>query len=331
MVGILLINLGTPDSPEVKDVRKYLREFLMDGRVIDAPYPIRAALVHLRIAPFRAPGSARAYQEIWMDEGSPLLVYSEALASALQESLGQDHQVVLAMRYGEPSLKAGLAALSGLDRIVIVPLYPHYASSSTGTALEKVYELVSSQLHVPALTVLPPFYEHPAYIAAMVEQVGAHLSPEDHLLFTYHSIPVRQIPCAGGVGISCAVEDACPVIGPENHACYRAHCFATSRAVAGALGHDRWSVSFQSKLGRAEWVRPSTESTLESLPDQGVRSLVVVSPSFVADNLETLEELGIRGREDFLNAGGEKFTLVPALNSSASWVNALKSMVREIL
>ena len=328
--GVLLINLGTPASPETGDVRRYLREFLSDGRVIDIHPVARALLVNLIIAPFRAPKSAHAYRAIWTPQGSPLLVHSEALAAGLAQALGQDWRVSLGMRYGEPSLGRALDALAGCGRIVVLPLYPQYASATTGTVLERLYALAAQKAVVPALSVVPPFYDHPAYVAATAAVTRPHIEDGDFVLFSYHGVPVRQLPCQ-----ACDQTAACPeprsAGGAGQADCYRAHCYATSRSVAAALGlaAGQWTVSFQSRLGRIPWIEPYTDRVLETLArEQGVRRLVVLCPSFLSDCLETLEEIGIRAREQFLAAGGERLVLVPCLNSAPAWITAAAGLVR---
>ncbi|MEL6347499.1 MAG: ferrochelatase [Myxococcota bacterium] len=327
MTGILLINLGTPDAPDTASVRRYLREFLSDGRVLDINPIGRAALVNLIIAPFRAPKSAEAYQSIWFDEGSPLMVYSNQLVDALQERVGERAKIALGMRYGSPSIPSAMAQLAGCDRIVVVPLYPHYASATTGTVLEMVYRHAAAMQVVPNLSVVPPFYDHPAYIAALAEISRPHIADDDHVLFSYHGLPVRQLPCQ-----PCDQTTACPAPTGARASCYRAQCYATSRALAAALGlpEDRWTVSFQSRLGRIPWLEPYTDQTLEAMPEtRGIHKLAVLCPAFVADNLETLEEIAIQGVEQFTEAGGERLTTVPCLNAEPAWIDALWTMLLE--
>jgi len=326
-VGVLLMNLGTPDEPSTPAVRRYLREFLMDGRVVDINPVARAALVHLIIAPFRAPKSAHAYQQVWTEAGSPLLVHSEALARGVQASLGQGYRVALGMRYGNPSLKSALSSLDGCTRIIVVPLYPQYASATTGTGLEALYQAVSGGLVVPHLSVVPPFYAHPAYVDAAAAVARPHLDDGDFVLFSYHGIPKRQLPCE-----PCDDDAVCPLPSGERSACYRAQCYATSRALAAALGLSdaQHTTAFQSRLGSIPWIRPYTDEVVEQLArERGVKRLAVMCPAFTADCLETLEEIGIQLREQFLAAGGERFALVPCVNSAPEWVAGTVRLIRE--
>ncbi len=334
--GVLLINLGTPDSPDTGAVRRYLRVFLMDPRVIDIPTPRRWLLVNLLIAPFRAPKSAAAYRAIWGADGSPLLANSRALEHAVAARLGGQlgARVGLAMRYGRPSIAEGIAALGEVDRIVVVPLYPQYASSSTGTALEAVYAAVGRGLNVPRVEAIAPFFDDPGFLDAQAALARPVLAGADHVLFSFHSLPERQVKATAP---SCALTDLCcaPTEGRVAPYCYRAQCLATARGLAARLVERPvdagppvpWSVSFQSRLGREEWLKPATDLVIPALARQGVRRLVVLSPSFVADCLETVAELGIRGRAAFLAAGGEELRLVPCVNASEPWVAALSRAI----
>jgi ferrochelatase len=325
-VGILLINLGTPDDPSTSAVRRYLREFLMDGRVLDINFFARAALVNLVIAPFRAPKSAHAYQQIWSEDGSPLLAHSQALARAMQAALGQGFQVALGMRYGRPSLESALGELADCERVIALPLYPQYASASTGTALERLYQLAAEGLVVPSIAVVPPFYEHPAFIDAVAAVARPQITDDDFVLFSYHGLPERQLPCT-----PCEGATVCPApVGDRTH-CYRAQCYATTRALVERLGLEgRHTVSFQSRLGSTPWIRPYTDEIIEDLVgEQGHRRIVVLSPSFVSDCLETLEEIGIRLRAQFTEAGGEHFELVPCVNAAPEWVAGAVRLICE--
>lgn len=334
--GILLINLGTPDAPDPAHVRRYLREFLSDPRVIDI-HPIgRALLLNLVILPFRPKRSASAYQQIWTAEGSPLLVQSRALAVALRERM-PEIPIELAMRYGNPAIEPALTRLreQSCDRIVVVPLYPHYASSSTGSSVERVYRIAASLWNTPYITVVPPFYQHPAFISAFAAvgrpQLDA-LAP-DRVLFSFHGLPERHVIASSDPNLCVAKPDCCDRLVDGNRNCYRAQCFATARALAATLGlaSGAWSISFQSRLGRTPWIKPYTDEVIPELAKQGVRKLAVFCPAFVADCLETLEEIGIRARNDFLAAGGEALELITSLNAEPVWVEALEQLVRESL
>jgi ferrochelatase len=332
MTGVLLINLGTPSEPSTRAVRRYLREFLSDPRVIDIPTPLRWLLLNAIILPTRPRKSAAAYRKVWRDdEGSPLAHFSRLQEHALQVALPQ-HKVLLAMRYGEPSLAGALAqfARAGIDDIVVVPLYPQYASASTGSSLEKLFDLVAPQVAVPRLRVLPEFYDDSGFItafAAVASPLLAEFKP-DHVLLSYHGLPERQVKATDATGSHClATADCCDRIVPANRRCYRAQCYATSRAIAARLGLANVSTSFQSRLGRTPWIKPYSDLVLRELAARGVKRLAVLCPSFVADCLETLEEVAIRGAEDFKAAGGERLLLVPSLNDHPRWIEALAHMV----
>lgn len=331
--GILLVNLGTPDSCGVADVRRYLNEFLMDPCVIDAPWPIRRMIVSGFVLPFRPRRSAHAYSKIWdaagPGTGSPLLHYSRAIQRGAAESLGIPCE--LAMRYGRPSIANALETLRGrgVDDLLLVPLYPQFADSTWTTTEVHVRELAGSTLRV---TTLPPFYANPDYVAAMADLVNDHLPGHwDHLLFSYHGLPERHIARADPTGAHCLkVANCCDTPSPAHATCYRHQCYRTSALVAEALGitADRWSVSFQSRLGRQQWLTPYTDHVLAELPGKGVKRLAVACPAFVADNLETLEEIGMTGRESFLGAGGSEFTLIPCLNDRRGWIDTLVGWCR---
>jgi ferrochelatase len=332
--GVLLVNLGTPDAPKPAEVRRYLREFLSDPRVLDL-HPIgRWLLLNLVILPFRPRRSAEAYEKVWTPEGSPLLVHSRALATRLQAVL-PDHPVVLAMRYGQPSLEAGLASLreARCDRVVVVPLYPQYASSSTGSTLDAVYKAAAGPWNTPYLEVVPPFYDDPAFLevfARRAREVFARQAP-DHVVMSFHGLPERHVTKSDESGRHClASPGCCDTIVDANRNCYRAQCFATARGLASRLEltADRYSVTFQSRLGRVPWIKPYTDEVLPVLAQQGKRHLAVLCPAFVADCLETLEEIGLRAAEDWRAAGGETLSLVPSLNAEPDWVDALVGLVR---
>ncbi|MBI3848070.1 MAG: ferrochelatase [Planctomycetes bacterium] len=333
--GVLLVNLGTPDAPETREVRRYLREFLSDPRVLDMSALGRWLLLNLVILPRRPKVSAEAYRKIWTDDGSPLLVQGRALARFVQTALGPDVPVVLAMRYGNPSIAAGLDDLRGrgVDRVCVFPLYPHYSSASTGSTLELVYRLAGERWNTPFLDVVPPFFDHPGMIAAFAaigRKVIDDLRP-DHVLFSFHGLPERQIRKSDESGAHClASAGCCDRIVDANRNCYRAQCFATARGIAGGLELEatRWSVSFQSRLGRTPWIQPFTDVVIPELAAKGVRRVAVFSPAFVADCLETLEEIGIRAREQFHTAGGEDLRLVPSLNTHALWVKTVIDLIR---
>jgi protoporphyrin/coproporphyrin ferrochelatase len=334
MTGLLLCNLGTPDAPTPKAVRRYLREFLSDPRVLDMNPVGRALLLNLVILPTRPRKSAEAYRKIWTERGSPLLVHGEALAAAVRARLGSDWAVELGMRYGKPGIAAALARLraAGVARVVVLPLYPQFASSTTASTVDQVRRLAAPSGQ--SLAFVGAFYDHPAFLDAFATVGRPVLAAEtpDHVLMSFHGLPERHLRKADASGRHCLVAaDCCERIGPANRGCYRAQCFATARALAGRLGlaDGSFSVSFQSRLGRTPWIRPYTDATIAGLAAQGKRRLVVFCPAFVADCLETLEEIGIRAREQFLAAGGERLALVPSLNAHPAWADALVRIVRD--
>lgn len=332
-IGVLLVNLGTPDSTEVKDVRRYLGEFLMDPRVISLPSLFRWMLVKLIILPRRPKASAKAYAKIWMPGGSPLAVHGQALTEAVQSTLGEPYRVRLAMRYGQPSLQSEIRALTeaGVDRIVVCPLFPQYASATTGSLLERVFEVAKATERVPALSVLPPFFDRAAYLdrVAEVSRPAMEALKPDVVLFSFHGLPESQVEAAHP---GCLTENVCKQgqIGEANRYCYRAQCYATAHALAARLGVASPEVSFQSRLGRTPWIRPYTDETVVRLAKAGKKRLLVLCPAFTADCLETLEEIGMRARDSFLESGGEAFAMAPALNSDPGWARVLSRWIQEI-
>lgn len=332
--GVLVINLGSPEAPTTPAVRRYLREFLSDPRVLDIHPVGRWLLLNLVILPKRPAQSAEAYAKIWTDEGSPLLVHGRALVEGLREQL-PEYPVELAMRYGEPSIPAGLEKLraAGCERIIIFPLYPQYASSSTGTALEVVYQHAAKLWNTPALSVVPPFYDEPGFVQAFTEVARPVLSEvrPEHVLLSFHGLPERQIEKSDDTGTWCLKRpDCCDTIGPGNRFCYRAQCYATGRALAESLelAPDGYTICFQSRLGRSPWIRPYTDVLLDELAEKGVRRIAVLCPAFVADCLETLEEIALRNAEDFRRVGGDTLRLVPSLNAHPAWVDAAAALIR---
>jgi ferrochelatase len=332
--GIVLMNLGSPDSTRVKDVRRYLNEFLMDERVIDMPYLARLLLVKGIIVPLRAPKSAAAYQSIWTKEGSPLTVISRQLEQAVQQQVKEP--VALAMRYGSPAPWTAydelLKKVPDLEEVVLVPLYPHYAMSSYETAVEYAKEIHAKKKYKFRLTIIPPFYNEPVYLHALAESIKPFLQQEyDQILFSYHGIPERHVKKSDPTGSHCLqVNDCCNVASPAHATCYRHQCFTTTRLIAEMLSipANKYRLSFQSRLGRDPWLQPYTAERLTQLPGEGVKKLLLVCPAFVSDCLETLEEMGVEGKEIFLHAGGESFTLIPCLNIHPLWVKAVAGYVQ---
>ena len=324
--GLLLVNTGSPASTQTADVRRYLRQLLSDPRVIDLPAPLRWGLVNLVIAPFRAPKSAEAYKKVWTSEGSPLLVHGRALQKGLAAELGADWQVELGMAVGEPSLERGLDALGSCGRIFLAPLYPQYAGATTGSILDLSLRKLAERVNVPILQVLPPFYAEPAFIQSVVEVARPHIREfqPDTLIYSFHGLPESQIKAAGAAeGRRCLEGDCCSM--PSAH-CYRQHCLTTARLLEAELGPG--VVAFQSRLGRARWLEPSLEQVITDLAKRGSKKVAVLAPSFVADCLETLEEIGHRGAEQFREMGGEELRMIPAVNAHPSWTRGLAELVR---
>ncbi|TXD39312.1 ferrochelatase [Lujinxingia vulgaris] len=333
--GVLLVNLGSPDSTETGDVRRYLREFLSDPRVLDINPIQRSALVNLIIAPTRAPKSAEAYKEVWTEQGSPLIVTTYRVRDLLRERI--DLPVEVGMRYGNPSAESGIRALmaQGVTELFLIPLYPHYAMSSYETAVAKVQDTMDAIAPKLRLVVQPPFYNDPQYIDAVLERAKDALAKNpDHVLFSFHGIPERQVKATDPSGCFCLrMENCCETRHPAHSFCYRHQCFTTAKMLAAKAGleRDQWSVSFQSRLGRDPWLKPYTDFVLEELPSKGVKSIAVFSPAFVADCLETIEELGMEGKEEFIKAGGKDYDLVPCLNDSTLWIDLLERFVTDYL
>ena len=328
------MNLGSPDSTDVKDVRKYLKEFLMDERVIDVPYAVRYILINGIIVPFRAPKSAEAYKSVWTKEGSPLVALTKQLQKALQLKVSQ--QVEVAMRYGNPTPQQAFDNLQknnpDLEEVLAIPLYPHYAMSSFETAVESAKEVHQQNNYPFKLNFLKPFYNEPHYINALAENIRPYLQNEhDHILFSYHGVPGRHIRKSDTTGSHClATENCCDVASPAHAHCYRHQVFTTTRLVMEKLNipKDQYSISFQSRLGKG-WLQPFTDIRLLKMPKEGIKKLLILCPAFVSDCLETLEEIDIRGKEEFLKAGGETFTMIPCLNTNAQWVDVIKNWVNE--
>jgi ferrochelatase len=327
--AILLINLGSPASPSVPDVRRYLREFLGDPRVLDLPAPLRWLLLEGAILRTRPRKSAHAYAAVWTPEGSPLLRTSISVRQKLQEAVGPEIPVHLAMRYGEPSIGRAVAemAAAGVTEVLIFPQYAHYAMSSWETVVVRAEEELARQAPRIRVRTVQPFYADPDYIEALHAVSAPYLAqPHDHLLFSYHGLPARHLRKADSSQAHCLrVADCCSRCSPAHATCYRAQVFATTRALArrAGLGEDRYSVAFQSRLAGEPWLEPFTDQELKGLPPQGVRRLLVMCPAFVADCLETLEEIALAGRDTFLEAGGESFTLIPCLNDQAPYIDFL--------
>jgi len=303
--AVLLLNTGTPSACTLPEVKRYLTEFLMDERIIDMPFWRREILVKWCIVPFRYKKSARAYAKIWTEEGSPLLVHSKKLAASLE------FDTVLGLSYSKPSIGQALDKLKGYHHIVVVPLFPQYASATSGSVLQEVMRHISRWQAIPEISVCGPFYDNELFINAWVEN-ARHIQFEayDNVLFSFHGLPMRQVK-------------------KDTTFCYPAQCAATAKAIAERLNIPRYTLCYQSRLGRAKWLEPYTQNVIKQERKKGAKKLLVFAPSFVADCLETIYEIGMEYREEFLTMGGEALDLVPSLNSSPAWTAALTEIIKE--
>ena len=329
--GILLINLGTPDSPSVKDVRKYLFEFLNDPRVIDISPIARFFLVNFIIVPFRAPKSAIIYKKLWTGQGSPILIYGKAVQEKLQQVLGSSYGVELAMRYQNPSLDDVVREMEkkNYNKITIIPMFPQYASASTGSAIEKAMKLISKWWIIPEIKIISQFYDNEGYLDTIVAQAKKYnLNDYDHVLFSYHGLPVRQVDKVYSDGRLCEEHNCETEITTENKYCYKATCYATTRLLAAQMNipKEKHTVCFQSRLDK-DWLEPFSDKVIIELAKKGAKKLLVFSPAFVADCLETTVEIGIEYQDLFVQYGGEKIQLVESLNDHPMWIETLKNMI----
>lgn len=337
---ILLVNLGTPDSPSVKDVRRYLFEFLNDPRVIDIPAIARFILVNLIIVPFRAPKSAKIYKELWRNnglpdgiEGSPILYYGKSVQEKLQTALGENFDVQLAMRYQNPSMEEVLKNLykMNLEKIIVIPLFPQYASATTGSVMEKVMKIISKWWVIPEIKFISQYYDNEGFINTIIERTKKYKIDEyDHILFSYHGLPVRQVDKVYKDGTLCEEHNCETEINETNRYCYKATCYATTRLITQKLNIpvEKYTVCFQSRLDK-NWLEPFTDDIIIEQAKKGAKKLLVFSPAFVADCLETLIEIGFEYQKLFEEHGGEKVQLVESLNDHPMWIEALKNMVLE--
>ncbi len=332
MKGALLVNLGSPDSTSVKDVKNYLDEFLMDKRVIDTPYLVRAFVVKGIILNTRPKKSAEAYKKIWWPEGSPLIVLSERLHKKVQQN--SNIPVELAMRYGNPSIKRGIQKLAdqGVTEIFLIPLYPQFAMATTETIVVLANKIVKKQFPHIKITDLPAFYNNTSYIKALSNSIQKHLEVEkpDHLLFSYHGVPERHIKKSDITKSHCKIDGSCcNTPSPAHEFCYRHQCYQTTKNVAEFLNlkEGTYSTSFQSRLGKDPWLQPYTDKTIDEFAKNGVKNLAVVTPAFVSDCLETLEEIGMEAKESFEENGGTHFSTIPCLNDDAAWVNTVTNWI----
>jgi len=328
--GVLLVNLGTPDSPSVSDVRSYLSQFLNDPRVIDIPWLLRKMLVNLIIVPFRAPKSAKIYKKLWTENGSPLLYYSNKVKVLLQKDLGNNFDVHLAMRYKHPSIPDVMEAMrkQNYTKIVVLPMFPQYASASTGSALEEVMRVFNTWWVIPEIKLISQYYDHPTFVDALIERARQYdLNAYDHILFSYHGLPERQVDKVYDEGL-CSDHDCENEITEENKYCYKATCYATTRSLVERLNipKEKFTVCFQSRLDK-KWLEPFSDKVVEECAKKGMKKLLVFSPAFTADCLETLIEIGDEYQEIFHSNGGEKVQLVESLNDHPLWIKCLKELV----
>ncbi|HEB91157.1 MAG TPA: ferrochelatase [Deltaproteobacteria bacterium] len=332
--GVLLVNLGTPESPRTGAVRRYLREFLGDPRVLTLPGPLRWLLLNGFILPIRPRKAAAAYRKIWLPEGSPLLIHTQALTDGVRRILGDRFRVEAAMRYGEPSIRSGLEKLdaAGVGRLIVLPLFPQYASAVTASVCAEVFRCLDRMGDALPLEILGAFHDEPEFAATWAAVAGPGLAEfrADHVLFSFHGLPEDQIRASDPSGGDClGSADCCASPGPRLVRCYRAQCHATAKALQRALGLDekKTSMAFQSRMGPRPWIRPFTDEVLPELHQQGIRRLAVFCPSFVADCLETLEEVGIRLRDQWLSLGGEALWLAPCPNADERFAEAVAGWI----
>lgn len=332
--GVLLVNLGSPDSPEPGDVKKYLGEFLMDERVIDVPGWLRTFLVKGIILNTRPKKSAKAYQKIWWKEGSPLIVLSERLQDEVQKMTSVP--ISLAMRYGNPSIESGLKELheQGVTEVLLIPLYPQFAMATTETIMVLAEEIRQAQFPKMQFTTVPAFYDHPDYVRVLSNSIQEYLKGKEweHILFSYHGIPERHIRKSDITKSHCKIDgQCCKTASPAHQFCYRHQCYETTRQVAEylELKEDTYSTSFQSRLGFDPWLQPYTDKTVNAFAEKGIKNMAIVTPAFVSDCLETLEEIGMEAREEFEERGGKHFHVVPCLNDDPAWVKVMSRWIDE--
>lgn len=329
--GVLLINLGTPEAPTYRAVHRYLTEFLTDPRVIDLPWLKRQLLVRGIIIPLRLKNSTQSYQKVWTEKGSPLAHYTQSSALKLQDKLGNPYIVETAMRYPGRSIPEAIDRLlvSGIDRLTIIPLFPQYASATTGSVIEHVMNALKKYNTLPDIHLISQFYDNPLLIQSFAEQGKPLLEKKfDRILFSFHGLPMRQLKKADRVGC-CGTQNCCRGCYPANKNCYGAQCYATADGIAKALAlaPSQYEVCFQSRLGKEPWMTPFTQERILKLAQEGAKKLIVFCPSFVADCLETLYEISVEYQELFRHAGGESLELVPSLNDSPRWIETLANLV----
>ncbi|MEM1217246.1 MAG: ferrochelatase [Bacteroidota bacterium] len=330
--GILLVNLGTPDAPTYGAVYRYLKEFLLDRRVIDYPWIARNLLVRGIIAPFRSNSSAKLYKQLWTENGSPLKYYGERLAEGVQERLGQEYHVELAMRYQSPSIESAVDKLlqTQVREITVFPLFPQYASATTGSVHDEVMRILRKKDNIPNLRMINSYYDEPKMIQIFADNARQFdLDKYDHILFSYHGLPQRQLRKADSCNHCLKVDNCCQTISIANQFCYSAQCHGTTKAIAAELGlqPEQYTTTFQSRLGPEAWAQPYTSAVLEEQAEHGAKNILVFSPAFVADCLETVIEISDEYQEEFEEMGGEKVDLVPSLNDDPRWLDLVAELV----
>lgn len=334
-IGVLLVNLGTPDAPSRRAVYRYLKQFLLDRRVIDYSWLPRNLLVRGLIIPFRSGSSAKLYQRLWTKEGSPLKIYGERLAAGVEELLDDNFEVELAMRYQSPSIESAIEKLLAKDilDLIVLPLFPQYASASTGSVHEEVMRILAKKEVIPNVRLINSYYDYEPMIAVFAENARKYdVESYDHIIFSYHGLPERQLRRADPTGQHCTkAENCCQVLTPKNQYCYSAQCHSTTYALAKELNlsKDQYTISFQSRLGPEQWIRPYTDKIIEERVAKGDKRLLVFCPAFVADCLETTVEVSYEYREDFIKMGGEQLDLVESLNDNPKWIAAVRDLVLE--
>lgn len=333
--GILLVNLGTPDDPGRSSVYRYLKQFLLDRRVIDLPWLLRQLLVRLVIVPFRSGSSAKLYQRLWTKEGSPIKIYGMSVARKLQQHLGDNYAVELAMRYQSPDMETALKKLIfeiKVSEIVVFPMFPQYASATTGSVHDEVMRLLRQWDLIPNVKMINSYPDYPEMIDVFVQNAKKYeVTSYDHFIFSFHGVPERHVKKADPSGSHCLKkENCCNLACLENQFCYSAQCHTTAHAIATKLGLDKeqYSITYQSRLGKDPWLQPYTDQTLQNQLSKGNKKILVFSPAFVADCLETTIEIGFEYKEDFIHNGGEQLDLVESLNDNEAWVKAIANMVK---
>jgi len=331
--GVLIVNLGTPDAPTTPAVRKYLKEFLLDWRVIDYAWLPRNLLVRGIIAPFRSFSSAKLYKRVWTEQGSPLKIHGEAVAAGVQEQLGDEFEVELAMRYQSPSIASAIQRLMDkqVSEIIVFPLFPQYASATTGSVHDEVMRVLRGQQVIPNVKMINSYYDYEPMIDIYADNARQFdLEAYDHIIFSFHGVPQRQLRKGDPCGTHCLeVENCCSKVSADNQFCYSAQCHASARAIVNKLGlkEEQYTISFQSRLGPEKWAQPYTIDTIEKWGEKGAKRLLVFSPAFVADCLETTIEIGFEYKEEFEKMGGEDIDLVPSLNDNPKWIKAISDIV----